>query len=59
MTNRAPTYLLVLQPEKSRRDDPGGVRALRTVLKRLLRNHGLKCLAVTAAPEEIESGAAR
>ena len=40
------TYRLTLQPL------PGidGEQALRAALKRLLRNHGLKCTAITADP---------
>jgi hypothetical protein len=36
-----PTFLLRLQPLKG--VDP--IRALRHVLKRLLRNHGMRCLS--------------
>jgi hypothetical protein len=37
-----PTFLLRLQPLKG--VDP--IRALRNVLKRLLRNHGMRCLSI-------------
>jgi hypothetical protein len=42
MNNDLPVYVLRLQPLKG--VDP--LRALRHVLKRLLRAHGMKCLSV-------------
>jgi hypothetical protein len=51
---RQPTFVLTLQPI------PGtdGVRAMRWVLKTLLRKHGLRCVSIeqTTAPDNQRSG---
>jgi class 3 adenylate cyclase len=39
-----PTYILTLRPESG----VDGLRALRRLLKRLLRDHGLRCVGIEA-----------
>jgi hypothetical protein len=44
MDNSRPTFVLILRPEP-RVADP--VRALRHALKRLLRDHGMRCVSIS------------
>jgi hypothetical protein len=48
MKNDLPVFVLRLQPLKG--VDP--LRALRHVLKKLLRAHGMKCLSVEESPAD-------
>lgn len=44
------TWRLVLRPAKDP-DDPGGVRAMRRLLKTILRAHGIRCCRIEAVTD--------
>ena len=50
MSNR-PRYLLTLEATRTP-DDLDGVRALRRLLKRLLRSFGFRCIQCRPAPDD-------
>lgn len=46
-----PTFVVTLQPQHDGVDE---IKALRFVLKRLLRTHGLRCVTLREMPSDVE-----